>query len=309
MWAATNAAPQTSPSPRCGDRSLNYRHAFHAGNFADIFKHLILVLLLQHLSRKGKPFRVLDTHAGAGIYDLAGEEALRTGEAQHGIEKFRARRMSGAAEAIAAPFRSLLTALQSDIGVNAYPGSPEIARRMLRGDDRLVVNEKHAPTFDALRQALPRDGRVRFLELDAWTALLANVPPKEKRGLVLIDPAFEKADEFADLVTALKAAWRKWPTGLYAVWYPVTQAGLSEKFCQAVADSGIAKILRAEIRIASPSMPGMNACGMIVINPPWTLAQQLEIVLPELTRMLARDQGAWRCDWLVPEKPSIPQQD
>lgn len=309
MWAATNAAPPTSPSRRCGKPPLNYRHAFHAGNFADIFKHILLVLLLQHLRQKEKPFRVIDTHAGAGIYNLAGDEAQRTGEARNGAGKFLAQRMNDAAQTLAAPFRDVLAAFQNERGATFYPGSPEIARRLLRGGDRLVVNEKHAPTFAALRAAMPRDGRVRFLDLDAWTALRANLPPKEKRGLVLIDPAFEQADEFATLAAALTAAWKKWPTGHYAIWYPITQAGLSDGFCKVIAESGIAKVLRAELRVAPPDMPGMNACGMIVINPPWTLAAQLEILLPELTRMLARGHGAWRCDWIVPENNASHPQD
>ena len=165
-----------------------------------------------------------------------------------------------------------------------------------------MLNEKHPATFAGLRAAMPRDGRVRFLELDAWTALNAAIPPKEKRGLVLIDPAFEKADEFAALATALLGAWKKWPGGHYAVWYPVTQAGLAEGFCQTIATSGIRRVLRAELRVAGPRMAGMNACGMLLINPPWTMTAQLEIVLPELARILAREAGGWRCDWLAPEQ-------
>lgn len=281
---------------------MNYRHAFHAGNFADIFKHILLVLLLQHLRLKDKPFRVIDTHAGAGLYDLAGDEAKRTAEADGGVALFHAARMTDAAEKLAAAFRDILADVRARMGESIYPGSPEIARRLLRVNDRLVVNEKHPATLALLRDALRQDLRVRFLALDAWTALSASVPPKEKRGLVLIDPAFEKADEFAGLANALHAAWQKWPTGHYAVWYPITQSGLSEGFCKTIATSGIRRVLRAELRVARSGAPGMNACGMLIVNPPWTMAAQLEILLPELARVLARDHGAWRCDWLVPEE-------
>lgn len=281
---------------------MNYRHAFHAGNFADIFKHIILVMLLQHLRLKDKPFRVIDTHAGAGLYDLAGDEAQRTAEADGGVALIDNARMTDAAEMLVAPFRHILADVRARMGERIYPGSPEIARRLLRADDRLVVNEKHPATLALLRETLRQDLRVRFLALDAWTALSASVPPKEKRGLVLIDPAFEKADEFAGLANALCAAWQKWPTGQYAIWYPITQSGLSEGFCKTIAASGIRRVLRAELRVAGSGTPGMNACGMLIINPPWTMAAQLEILLPELARVLARDHGAWRCDWPVPEE-------
>ncbi|MGL4325410.1 MAG: 23S rRNA (adenine(2030)-N(6))-methyltransferase RlmJ [Beijerinckiaceae bacterium] len=285
---------------------MNYRHAFHAGNFADVFKHIILVLILQHLRLKPAPFRVVDTHAGAGLYDLGGEDAARTGEYVNGIARLDAKRMSKAAEDIAAPFRAMLHDVRAYHRESIYPGSPEIARRHLREQDRLVANDAHGDTFAKLRQTLQRDGRARCVQLDAWTALSANIPPKENRGLVLIDPAFEKADEFAHLASALHAAWKKWPTGHYAIWYPITQAGLAEGFCQTIAGSGITRILRAELRVAAARIPGMNACGMLMINPPWTLPAQLEILLPELTRLLAIGEGAWRCDWLVPERAAQP---
>ncbi|MGL4496372.1 MAG: 23S rRNA (adenine(2030)-N(6))-methyltransferase RlmJ [Beijerinckiaceae bacterium] len=286
---------------------MNYRHAFHAGNFADIFKHIILTLLLQHLRIKPAAFRIIDTHAGAGLYDLSSDEARRTGESADGIGRFDAARMNDAAEEIVAPFRAILNAFRDAHGAHAYPGSPEIARRLLRDNDRLVLNELHGPTHAALRRALGQDARVRFLTLDAAVALRASVPPPEKRGLVLIDPAFEQPDEFEIVADSVTAAWRKWPAGIYAIWYPVKQAGLVEGFMQAIARSGIEKVLRTELHVDAIHAPGLNANGMLVINAPWTLPQQLETVLPELARLLGRGRAGWRCEWLVPERGNSAQ--
>jgi len=285
---------------------MNYRHAFHAGNFADVFKHLVLTLLIEHLKRKPTPFRVIDTHAGAGLYDLSGEEAGRTDEWRGGVGRLDGAELPEAAALLIGPYRGVVDSVRREQGETMYPGSPEVARRLLRAADRLVAIEKHPETADALRLALGWDRRVRVMGLDGWVGLRANIPPKERRGVVLIDPPFEAADEFDTLARALGQAWRKWPGGLYAAWYPARDGALTEAFARAVEAAGVERVLRAELIVdASGYGSGLPACGMLVVNPPWTLKGDLEVLLPALAQILAVGEHAgWRCDWAVPERDS-----
>lgn len=285
---------------------MNYRHAFHAGNFADVFKHIVLTRILDRLTRKDAPFRVIDTHAGVGLYDLAGDEATRAGEWRGGVALLNQERMNAAAEEIAAPYRALIGDVRRAHGPTIYPGSPEIARRMTRPQDRLLLAEAHSDTADALRAALGRDRRVKILAQDGWTVLKAAIPPPERRGLALIDPAFEQPNEFATIARALPAAWRKWPKGVYALWYPIKDVGVVERAMHEIAQSGVEKALRAELFIDDPAARGLNGCGMLIINPPWTLAEDLNALLPELARLLGRGAARWRNDWLAPERAPVP---
>lgn len=289
---------------------MNYRHAFHAGNFADVLKHAVLALLIEYLKRKPAPFRVIDTHAGAGLYDLSGEEAGRTDEWRGGVGRLDAAELPEDAVRVIEPYRRVLETVRRERGETAYPGSPELARRLMREEDRLVAIEKHPETAAALRLALGGDRRVRVVELDGWVGLRANIPPKERRGLVLIDPPFEAADEFATLARHLGQAWRKWPGGLYAAWYPARTGALTRAFVRAVAAAGVGPVLRAELVVdASGRGGGLPACGMLVVNPPWTLKADLEILLPALAHVLAVDeQAGWRCDWAVPERHVGPRE-
>lgn len=285
---------------------MNYRHAFHAGNFADVLKHIVLARILLRLAQKETPFRVIDTHAGAGLYDLSGDEATRAGEWRDGVARLDVQRMSPAAEEIAAPYRALIEEVRSAHGAMIYPGSPEIARRLARPQDRILLSEAHFPTADALRSAMGRDRRVKILAQDGWTTLKAAIPPPERRGLVLIDPAFERSDEFALIARALPAAWRKWPTGVYALWYPIKDVGVVERTMREIAASGVEKALRAELFVDDPAARGLNGCGLLILNPPWTLADELEILLPELARLLGRGAARWRNERLAPERAPVP---
>ncbi len=239
---------------------MNYRHAFHAGNFADVFKHAVLGRILAYLRGKPAAFRVIDTHAGAGLYDLTGEEARRGGEWQDGIGRVMAARAAGTlgAEvgALLAPLLDVVDALNAPDRLAVYPGSPALVRALLRPQDRLLACELEPRAAASLAGHLHGDPRIKTLMIDGWTALGAYVPPKERRGLVLVDPPFERPDEFATLAEGLGRAHRKWPTGLYMLWYPVKDRTGPDRLAKAVRRLGIPKVLRAELLVAPPAAEG-----------------------------------------------------
>src|ERR1700744_4896289 len=202
---------------------MNYRHAFHAGNFADVIKHIVLVRILTWLQDKPAAFRVIDSHAGAGLYDLTGDEAQRTGEFFTGIARVMQARFSDAVLPLVTPYLDIVRAFNPPAQLTAYPGSPLIARAMLRPQDRLTACEAEPNARKSLIDALRRDAQARVVDLDGWTALPAFVPPKERRGLVLIDPPYEQKDEFERLAAGFAEAFAKWPTGSYLLWYPATR--------------------------------------------------------------------------------------
>lgn len=268
---------------------MNYRHGFHAGNFADVLKHAVLMRVLAYLKQKEGAFRVVDTHAGAGLYDLAGEEAGRTYEARDGIARIDRSPLPGPAEELLAPWREALAAARATHGDSAYPGSPWLVRHALREQDRLVAAELHPQTFERLAGALARDRRCKALAIDGWHALRGNVPPPERRGLVLIDPPFENPDEFVTLAAELIAAHRKWPTGIYAIWYPEKDRHAVAVFVDALLGAGIGRLLRLSLDVDRPAEAGgLSASGMLLINPPWTLAQEMDVLLPALAGRLAQ---------------------
>ena len=298
---------------------MNYRHAFHAGNFADVVKHVVLTRIFLYLHGKPAPFRVIDTHAGAGLYDLAGEEARRGGEWQGGIGRLFAAMTDAAATptpaapsaippkpasstsamlppdaaALLAPYCDIVRAYNADGVLTAYPGSPLIARALLRPQDRLVACELEPDAHANLLDALRRDPQGRVVALDGWTALTAFVPPKERRGVVLIDPPFEQRDEFEHLATGFAAAYRKWPTGIYVLWYPVKDRSAANRLWAAVRDVA-AKGLGVEIAVAPSGVrAGLDCAGVIVVNPPWVLADELARLMPPLAACLG-DAGTGR---------------
>jgi 23S rRNA (adenine2030-N6)-methyltransferase len=272
---------------------MNYRHAFHAGNFADVFKHALLARILVYLNRKDTPYRVIDTHAGEGAYDLAREEADRTGEWREGVGRLATASLSGEAADLLRPFLDIVKPGDADGRPALYPGSPSIAQKLARPGDRLVFCEKHPAAFPALRKRFARDKRVRTLDLDGWTALGAFVPPPERRGLVLVDPPFEAKDEFATLAKGFAAAHAKWPTGVYALWYPVKDATDARALWGAVRESGAKSALRLELAIAPPADgAGLVRTGLIVANPPYVLEQEARVLLPELARLMERKPGS-----------------
>ncbi len=279
---------------------MNYRHAFHAGNFADVMKHALLARILTHLNAKPTPWRFIDLHGGAGLYDLSGEEARRTGEWQGGIGLMDAAFLEEV-EALLAPFRAAIAAARAAHGSLAYPGSPLIALARARAQDVVLANEIRPEIASDLRAALGRDRRAKVLTLDAAVALRANIPPPERRGLVLIDPPFERADEFAHLARELVAAHAKWPGGIYAVWHPVKEAALVEAFHAALEAAGLARMLRLEL-ILHREAQGLGGSGLLVVNPPWRLKEEAEILLPALAGRLALGldpsirRPGWRAD-------------
>ena len=284
---------------------MNYRHAFHAGNFADVFKHAVLCRILHYLRAKPAPFRVIDTHAGAGLYDLAGREANRGGEWHEGIELLLAANLTAPVAALLAPYLEVVAALNERGRLTTYPGSPALARAWLRAQDRLIACEIEPLAAVALKQNLRGDPRIKTLEIDGWTALGAYVPPKERRGLVLVDPPFEEDGDFFRLSRGIAAAHRKWATGIYALWYPIKTRAEPDALAKALRPLGIAKMLRAELFVAPRTDPTrLNGCGLILVNPPWTLESELAVLLPALAGILGRQgQGGFKLDRLAGAAP------
>jgi 23S rRNA (adenine2030-N6)-methyltransferase len=278
---------------------MNYRHAFHAGGFADVIKHIVLVRMLSYLQDKQAPFRVIDTHAGAGVYDLAAEEARRSGEWLTGIARVMQARFSEAALPLVLPYLDIVRAFNPPAALVAYPGSPLIARALLRPQDRLTACEVEPKARKQLIGALRRDAQARVVDLDGWTALPAFVPPKERRGLVLIDPPYEQKDEFDRIATGFAEAFAKWPTGSYLLWYPVKSRRATDTLARHVADAVGAgpspgRCLRLEFSVAPQSAgTALLSAGLLIVNPPWTLAGELKAILPELEKPLGQG-GAGR---------------
>jgi 23S rRNA (adenine2030-N6)-methyltransferase len=278
---------------------MNYRHAFHAGGFADVIKHIVLVRILTYLQDKPAAFRVIDTHAGAGVYDLAGDEARRGGEWLTGIARVMQARFSETTLPLVAPYLDIVRAFNSPRELKAYPGSPLIARALLRPQDRLTACEIEPKARKRLIDALRRDTQARVVDLDGWVALPAFVPPNERRGLVLIDPPFEAKDEFERMAAGFAEAFTKWPTGSYLLWYPVKSRRATDSLARHVAElvgAGAApgKCLRLEFSVA-PQAAGeaLASAGLLIVNPPWTLMGELRAILPELEKPLGQG-GAGR---------------
>ncbi|MBK5960852.1 23S rRNA (adenine(2030)-N(6))-methyltransferase RlmJ [Rhodoplanes elegans] len=269
---------------------MNYRHAFHAGNFADVLKHATLARILHHLSEKPAAFRVIDTHAGAGLYDLDGPEASRTGEWRDGIARVQAAAKPAAVADLLAPYLDVVTTL-SGSEMRRYPGSPVLAAKLMRPQDRLVACELEPAAAAALAHALGRDARAKSVAIDGWLALKAYIPPKERRGLVLIDPPFEQPDEFARLAHGIVNAVRKWPTGVYLIWYPAKERRGPDTLVETLAAAGIPKLLRVALDVGGNS-DGLRSTGLLVINPPWRLADELAVLLDWLVPVLSRGSGA-----------------
>ncbi|WP_213773239.1 23S rRNA (adenine(2030)-N(6))-methyltransferase RlmJ [Bradyrhizobium sp. dw_78] len=285
---------------------MNYRHAFHAGNFADVIKHIVLVRILTYLQEKPAAFRVVDTHAGAGVYDLTSEEARRGGEWLTGIARVMQARFSQEAGALIAPYLDIVRAFNPQRDLGTYPGSPLIARALLRPQDRLTACEIEPHARKRLIGALRRDTQARVVDLDGWMALPAFVPPNERRGLVLIDPPFEAKDEFERMAAGFAEAFAKWPTGSYLLWYPAKSRRATDNLAHHVAGivasaASPGKCLRLEFSVA-PQVAGtaLASAGLLLVNPPWMLANELRIILPELEKPLGQG-GAGRFRLEVPK--------
>jgi len=294
---------------------MNYQHAFHAGNFADVHKHVVLTRILEHLRSKPAAFRVIDSHAGAGRYDLLGAEATRSGEWHAGIERVlsQARQATlpgGAQSAVSqtaarkllAPYLDIIAALNPGGTLRFYPGSPLVANARLRPQDRLIACELEPHAASLLKTVLRGETRAKVLTIDGWTALNANVPPKERRGVALIDPPYEAADDFIRLSAALGQAHRKWPTGIYMAWYPIKQRNAPDALALRLRRLGVPKILRCELTLGPPrAEAGLVGSGLVVVNPPYGLEEELRVVLPALADVFSPDAG-FALGWLAGER-------
>lgn len=278
---------------------LSYRHSFHAGNHADVIKHIVQTLIIESLKQKDKAFVYHDTHSGAGRYDLFDERAEKTGEYKEGIERLWLR--DDIPSAIQ-PYLNVLNRINEQKKLRYYPGSPKVGRSLLREQDRAIFTELHPSDFPLLLQEFRGDRQVKMYKEDGYARLKASLPPKERRGFVLIDPPYELKHEYQDVVDAMKEATTRWATGTYAIWYPVVYRRNIDLITQGLEKLGIRKILQIELGVAPDSDErGMTASGMIVINPPWTLEQQMQEILPWLQAVIAPDQGHHFVRWVVPE--------
>lgn len=278
---------------------LSYRHMYHAGNFADVFKHALLTRLLAALNLKDKPWCYLDTHAGIGRYDLMHEWAQKAREYDGGIARLWGRKDIPQA---LAPYLDAVKAANPYPNLRFYPGSPFIAKQLARRGDRIVLSELNKVDFEELRAVFAGDKQVAAHLMDGYQALKAFLPPKERRGLVLLDSSFDRAKEFARIAAALQEAHARWATGIYAIWYPLMAPGAMLGFARDIDQTGIRKILRLELRIAAEDAETIPGCGMLVVNPPYKFANEARPLLEWLWQALARDgAGGIKVDWLAPE--------
>lgn len=280
---------------------LSYRHIYHAGNFADVVKHIILVALLQSLTRKPTACYVHDSHAGRGVYALDCSEAQHAREHDDGIGRIWQFRD---APAVVAQYLEIVREWNPGLPApRFYPGSPAIAQALLRRQDRLLLTELHPQDHAALVKQFHDDRRIHIHKQDAYQGLKAFIPPVEKRGLVLIDPPYERKDEYERVVTALKTTYTRWRQGVYAIWYPLMVRGLQRRFLDACTATGIRKILHAEFQVADfASTRQFVGCGVILVNPPWQLDASLETCLQWLCSPLQQEgEASARISWLVPE--------
>lgn len=283
---------------------MNYRHAYHAGNFADVVKHVLVTRIVEYLKRKDNAFRVLDTHAGIGRYDLMGVEAGKTAEWETGIGRLMTANLPADAAELLEPYLDIVRS-ENDAGkLRHYPGSPLLVRKLLRKQDRLSAIELHEDDAQTLASVFAGDHQMRVIHLDGWLAVGAHLPPKEKRGLVLVDPPFEQAGEFDRMVNGLVKAYKRFPGGTYALWYPVKALGDIKQFAEDLRATGIPRILLTELMIRAPSSePRLDGTGMIIVNPPYTLEAELKILLPLLSKILADGKGGgFLLDWIRREE-------
>lgn len=288
---------------------MNYRHAFHAGNAADVMKHAVLAWLLERLGAKNTPFFALDTHAGIGRYDLEDQAAQRTGEALRGIRRVLAGPVADLPASVR-PYLDAIAVLNAEAPPGApirhYPGSPWLTRQQMREGDRLVLAELHVDDVQTLRRLFQGDRQVAVHHMDGWLSLKAHLPPKERRGLVIIDPPFEAPDEYERMVAALAMAHRRWATGQYLLWYPVKDRATVWRFHQMLEDTGIPRMLAAELCWSDDDRSDrLNGSGLILVNPPWKTDETLAELLPALQRALAAGSGPTGCRWIRDENGHV----
>jgi 23S rRNA (adenine2030-N6)-methyltransferase len=273
---------------------LSYRHGFHAGNHGDVLKHAVLALLLEALTGKPTPLAYLETHAGIGRYRLDSETAQKTGEYAQGIGRLWD---ADDVPAVARPYLDAVHALNPDGVLHSYPGSPEVARSLLRDTDRMLLAELHTNDYPLLKATYRYDRRVAVHHMDGYRALKGFLPPRENRGLVLIDPSYEVKGEYGQAADALVAAQRRWRNGVFALWYPVVERATVAGLEQRLRAAGLPKFTGAELCIADDGAPGMSGSGLFIVNTPWRLDERLRELLPWLhARLAPSGAGGWRLD-------------
>jgi 23S rRNA (adenine2030-N6)-methyltransferase len=279
---------------------LSYRHAFHAGNFADVLKHVILIQLLEYLSKKDPPFCCIDTHAGAGDYLLDSGYALKNSEFENGIGKLW---QHPDLPDVVASYVELIKRANNNGKMTHYLGSPLIIQQLLRNQDRLFLYELHSTEVDLLTTAIGRDKRVKVFHADGLKNSVGLLPPQERRGLILIDPSYELKTDYIEVANALCAMHKRFATGTYALWYPVVDRRRNQALERALQTSGIKNVQLFELGIAADTDEhGMTASGLIIVNPPWTLTAQMQTVLPWLAEVLGNNgAGSYRIQTLVAE--------
>jgi 23S rRNA (adenine2030-N6)-methyltransferase len=283
---------------------MNYRHVYHAGNFADVLKHAVFARAISYLRRKAAPFRVLDTHAGGGRYLLTSPQAAATGEWRGGIARLLepgGRPPPAGLAGFVEPYLDAVRAQNSGPRLEVYPGSPAIALHLMRSQDRLIANELNPEELAQLKEAIGRDRRAKLMALDGFVALKALLPPKERRGVVLIDPPFEATNELERVAEGLRHGLQRFATGVFIAWYPIKDIKAVNRFHADLALLPGARLLRIEILIARPAGDDrLHGCGLIVANPPYTLEGELAAALPPLSRCLALpgSPAEFRLDWI-----------
>lgn len=279
---------------------MNYRHAYHAGNHADVVKHVTLARLIALIARKDNPFVYLDSHAGVGLYDLRGDQASRTGEWLEGVGRLW---RAADAPALLDDYLGVLRAMNPDGELRHYPGSPELARVLSRAQDRLHLNEKHPEDGELLKDNMRGDRRVAVHRGEGWQVPRALLPTREKRALLLIDPPFEQPDEFERCVQALDEAHGRMRQAVVAIWYPIKDRRQLKRFYQRLEKSAAPKLLRAELYVHSPDDAArLTGSGLVISNPPWGLEDELRELLPWLASLLGQSEGGWTLDWPIPER-------
>lgn len=272
---------------------LSYRHSFHAGNFADVLKHVVLVEVLHHLCAKEKPFDYIDTHAGAGVYSLTASHAIKNSEHTQGVGM-----IYGDTVPELQPYLNIVRQLNTGKGLTAYPGSPKIAEALLREQDRGWLFELHPADFKQLDARFANNRRFRVSADDGFKGLIAHLPPVSRRACVLMDPPYEVKDDYDQVVKTVIKAHKRFATGTYCIWYPVVDRHRIDRMERQLADSGIRRVQLFEF--GQQKGTGMYASGMIAINPPWTLMAKMQTLLPPLAARLFSDP-AYRCVELVGE--------
>lgn len=285
---------------------MNYRHIYHAGNFADVVKHIILSRVILYMQRKDAAFRVLDTHAGIGLYDLSSEEAQKTGEWRTGIGLIMeaAAKVPKDVKPLIEPYLEVVRSFNSEEGIQQYPGSPLLTRKLLRNQDRMTALELHPDDFETLQTHFEGDYQARITHLDGWLGLKSHMPPKERRGVTLVDPPFEVFHEFFNLLKGMQDANSRFSSGTVLMWYPIKNRQACDEFRSELYKTKIPAILdlSLEIRPQKGRVNTFDGTGMAILNPPYALEKELKLIVPWLKNILEENKGSgqYRVNWINP---------